>query len=127
MTNKQSAEEALKLQIRALRDWTYPGDPKLEDQIRQAIAKNLLDEDLGLYGDPPRYYDLDQATRDRLLVHARQDAAHALINTGDILNQLAIIARRSRNVSIAAAILFLLAVLFLVAALGSFWVMWWLR
>ena len=87
----------------------------------------MLDEDLGLYSDPPRYYDLDQETRDRLLAHARQDAAHALINTGDILNQLAIIARRSRNVSIAAAILFLLAVLFLVAALGSFWVMWWLR
>jgi len=124
--NKTTAEEALKLKISALRHWSAPG-PELEGLIRGAIAQNVLQEDLGLHADPPRYYDLDQETRDRLLAHARQDAAHALINTGDILKQLAIITRRSRNFGIAAAVLFLLAALFLVAALGLFWVMWWHR
>jgi hypothetical protein len=121
--NETTAEDALKLKISALRRWTYPGDPKLEGLIRGAVAQNVLHEDLGLHADEPRYYDLDQETRDRLLAHARQDAAHALINTEDILDQLAIITRRFS----VAAILFLVAALFLAAAVGSFWVMWWHR
>jgi hypothetical protein len=46
-----------------------------------AIAKNVLDEELGRFEDTPRNYSIDKATRDRLLVHGRQDVAHALLNT----------------------------------------------
>jgi len=78
---QDNSEEALKLQISAIRDWTFAGDPELEGWIRGAIARNVLHEEIGLYADAQPTYHLDQETRDRLLAHARQDAAHALINT----------------------------------------------
>jgi hypothetical protein len=51
-----------------------------------ATARVTLEGDLGQFTDqPPAYYDLDEPTRDRLLAHARQDAAHALLNTSSLL------------------------------------------
>lgn len=46
-----------------------------------AVAKNVLDEEMGLFGEPYEIYSLDEPTRDRLLAHGRQDAAHALVNS----------------------------------------------
>lgn len=45
-----------------------------------AIGRNILHHELGDFGtwDGPRY-SLDNETRDRLLAHARQDTAAALI------------------------------------------------
>jgi len=44
-----------------------------------ATARNILHEELGRFTDPQTIYHLDEATRDRLLAHSRQDAAHALL------------------------------------------------
>jgi hypothetical protein len=54
----------------------------------QRLAQNILDADLGHFPDPPPDCVLDQAVRDRLLVHARRDAAHALINTGRLISDV---------------------------------------
>jgi hypothetical protein len=46
------------------------------------IAKDILHEELGYHPEAPQpAYHFDEATRDRLLAHSRQDAAHALLNT----------------------------------------------
>jgi hypothetical protein len=53
-----------------------------------AMANCILQEDLGHYPDSPLFdYGLDDEARDRLLAHARQDAAHALCNTETLLKQ----------------------------------------
>jgi hypothetical protein len=39
-------------------------------------ARNILDDDLGLFDDSTCFnYDLDDTTRDRLIAHSRQDIA----------------------------------------------------
>ncbi|GLK76718.1 hypothetical protein GCM10008171_19720 [Methylopila jiangsuensis] len=44
----------------------------------EVIARAMLDQDLGYHSDSLRHdYGLDEATRDRLIAHARQDAANA--------------------------------------------------
>jgi hypothetical protein len=53
-----------------------------------AVALNTLEQDLGYFGRDVACYDVDEPARDRLLAHARQDAAHALLNTTAILNRL---------------------------------------
>ena len=53
-----------------------------------AIARNVLGEELGRFEDTPTNYTIDQSTRDRLLVHGRQDVAHALLNTILLTNAL---------------------------------------
>jgi hypothetical protein len=42
-------------------------------------ARNILREDIGYFGTPDANYKLDEPTRDRLLAHARQDAALAAL------------------------------------------------
>ncbi|MGN8022139.1 hypothetical protein ACTJJ7_15655 [Phyllobacterium sp. 22229] len=47
--------------------------------VASAIAKNALDVDLGTFGNGGlSNYHFDEVTRNRLLAHARQDAAHAV-------------------------------------------------
>ena len=44
--------------------------------VWNAISKNTLQDDLGRFSDSQNYdYDLDDATRDRLIAHTRQDTA----------------------------------------------------
>jgi len=50
-----------------------------------AIARDIVHNELGYTGNRRPPYNLDQDTRDILLVHARQDAAHALANTVSLL------------------------------------------
>ena len=51
-------------------------------QTNAAIARHTLAGDLGEHSDSwLTDYSLDEATRDRLLAHARQDASHAVIAT----------------------------------------------
>jgi t-SNARE complex subunit (syntaxin) len=52
------------------------------------VAKNVLHEELGYIGERREPYNLDQDTRDILLTHARQDAAHALANSYSALREL---------------------------------------
>lgn len=50
------------------------------DEQAHALSQNILQHELGDFGewDGPQY-KLDDETRDRLLAHARQDAAAALL------------------------------------------------
>jgi hypothetical protein len=48
--------------------------------INVAAAKASLEQDLAPDGGGEADYKLDGPTRDRLIAHARQDAAHALWN-----------------------------------------------
>lgn len=64
--------------------------------LNSIVAKNVLHEDLGRFDSFLPRYNLDEDTRDRLIVHARQDAAHAVINTAALLDQLGTLWRTLR-------------------------------
>jgi hypothetical protein len=70
-----------------------------EHQANYLIAKNVTDEEMGRYGDHPLEYSLQQRTKDTLLSHGRQDAAHALCNTKSILDQNARISSQLRTLN----------------------------
>jgi hypothetical protein len=86
---KESAEEHLKMQLDMGRDVGVK-DPS---SLNAIIARNILHEELGRFRERQRNYSLDPETRNRLLVHARQDAAHTLLNTSSVLDQLRILRR----------------------------------
>lgn len=52
------------------------------------IARYTLHEELGYRGERREPYHLDQDTRDILLAHTRQDAAHSLLNTISLLKKV---------------------------------------
>lgn len=52
--------------------------------IDAASARDILREDLGYFDHVPTVYALDDKTRDRLIAHARQDAAHAALSVGSL-------------------------------------------
>ncbi len=53
-----------------------------DESMDAEFARLILHEDLGyLKKTWPTSYSLDEETRDRLIAHARQDAAHAVVNT----------------------------------------------
>jgi hypothetical protein len=81
---KESAGEHLKMLLGMARDM----GTKDSNSLNAIVAKNILQEELGLFRDHQRTYGLDPETRNRLLVHARQDAAHAVLNTSSVLDQL---------------------------------------
>jgi hypothetical protein len=84
---KITAENAYEQRVRGALAVMSPGEDKqrLEDQL---LAQNILHADLGHFSDPPPDYVLGEAVRDRLLAHARQDAAHALINTSRLISDV---------------------------------------
>ncbi|WP_108462257.1 hypothetical protein [Devosia naphthalenivorans] len=71
--HNQDAVEALRMQLRAMKE-LGAGQPEID----AATARNVLHEDLGYFRSKSADYSLDQDTRDKLLAHARQDAAHAV-------------------------------------------------
>lgn len=57
-----------------------------ENRANDVVARGNLHGELGYHDDGnERVYNLDEQTRDRLIVHGRQDAAHALLNTISLL------------------------------------------
>jgi hypothetical protein len=71
----------------------------------------VLHEDLGWVGESHHTYELDEDTRDRLLAHGRQDAAHAVYNSSSLLDEVQLLrhqVRRLANMSVAALILLVL-------------------
>jgi hypothetical protein len=82
------------------------------------IAQNVLLEDLGHFGPNTPKYSFDSETRDRLIAHARQDAAHALINTSTLLQEMQNEMRKLRRAISAMA--FLVAAMFFLML-----IMWW--
>jgi len=63
---------------------------KADLSVAHMIARTILHEDLGHFceeGDRPTLYTLDDDTKDRLLAHARQDSAHAVILATDAVKR----------------------------------------
>jgi hypothetical protein len=87
MESKQTAKEALKQTVEALRA-VHVRTEFLDPKINRAIAGNVVDAELGKYADPQPTYHLDQETRDRLLVHARRDAAEALWHVHSLMTEV---------------------------------------
>ena len=74
-------------EIDALRAIAVHGDDLTEKE--NAIRARLqMEDDLGWYAEGPAPIDLDQSSRDRLLAHARRDAAEALINSQSALAEV---------------------------------------
>jgi hypothetical protein len=74
-------------------------------------SRNTLSDDLGEYEDSRRHeYDLDGPTRDRLIAHARQDAAMAFYAAADAHKEAA-----------ASRLLSWLSFLLLLAVLYKVW------
>ncbi len=80
MTEKLTAEQDLKVRLGAIR--AVGGNDAAA--INATIARNILHEDLGRFEGAQTIYHLDKATQDRLLAHARQDAALAVLGIGTI-------------------------------------------
>jgi hypothetical protein len=113
---EQTADEALKIQLRSSREM-LPSRSDKEASDNGVIARNTLHMELGYYSDKQLEYHLDEATRDRLTVHTRQDAAHALLNTITLMKEVRKINRRARNTQIGIAVLCIAAALLI----------WWSR
>lgn len=77
-----------------------------QDNLDAATAQNVLHEDLGYFATKSAEYDLDQTTRDKLLAHARQDAAHAVCAATTVAKEV----RRLRGVMAAMVFVTLLLV-----------------
>jgi hypothetical protein len=92
--NDETADEALKRSLEVERMMTPP-DAHWKKEATRITARNVLHSELGLFKDEQRVYHLDEATRDRLLAHDRQDTAHTLLNT-IVLMDYAWEARRSK-------------------------------
>ena len=78
MTKKPTYAEAL---------FSLPGTD-LHKETDRAVAENVLEADLGEHSDVQRVYNFDQKTRDRLLVHARKDAAVALQFASSLVDEV---------------------------------------
>jgi hypothetical protein len=87
MEKKQTAQEALAIALKTQKFLSVPGSnwTKLANHI---IARNVLDSELGRFADELPVYHLDQETRDRLLVHARQDAAEAMCHVSSLMDDV---------------------------------------
>jgi hypothetical protein len=110
---KVSAEDDLRMRLRAIRE--IGDDQGFADAT---IARNVLHEDLGYFDAPLQTYNLDDATRDRLLVHARQDAAHAVITVGSLAKEMRKL-RRMLTLSLGISVMLVLAAIVGIAA--HFW------
>jgi hypothetical protein len=97
--DKLTAEDALNKELQNARRWATA---KEWDAVKQAItARNILGEDLDHFTPPPMVYELDEDVRDRLMAHTRQDAAHALMNTINLLEEVRRMRRRYNHIQIA--------------------------
>jgi hypothetical protein len=85
------------MRVFIVRTVTRPSASPGDNWDNYAVARDVLHGELGLNGEPAQHeYYLDQATRDTLLTHGRQDAAHALCNTKSLLDLNGKISRQLR-------------------------------
>jgi len=81
---RPTAVESLRTALKTRREL----EGRLSDtDVNFEVARNVLHEDLGYVGDRRIGYDLEDDTKDILLAHARQDAAHALLNSVTLLKK----------------------------------------
>jgi hypothetical protein len=100
MDSREAAEADLTSTLKA---WRSMGMTS-EHQENLAIAKNVANEEMGRYGEHAIEYSLSQKTKDTLLSHGRQDAAHALCNTKSILDQNERISAQLRTLNLLATV-----------------------
>jgi hypothetical protein len=95
MLEEGTAEAALALSLQTNRDL---GFSKIDNAI--AISQNVLHQELGYFPkSPPRAaYEMSESTRDRLIAHARQDAAAALCHAIELRHQSDRIEKMMRNI-----------------------------
>ncbi|MBY5768570.1 hypothetical protein HFN63_00285 [Rhizobium leguminosarum] len=99
----QTAEQDLQARLQAIR--TVGGG---QAEVDATIARNILHEDLGHFDGQLTIYHLDDATRDRLIAHSRQDAALAVLNVGTLTKEVRGLRR------LILAVVMLLVILFAV-------------
>jgi uncharacterized membrane protein YccC len=97
----EKAEEHLRQQLSFARDMGTK-DPS---NLNSIAARNILHEDLGRFDTILHRYQLDDDTRNRLIAHVRQDAAHALLNTATLLQQVRALRRGLRIVLVLVFLL----------------------
>jgi hypothetical protein len=118
---KKAADVELAARLASIRAMQVPGK-HAEIDVNHTLALNVLDFDLGRHPElPPNDYGLDQRTRDRLLVHARQDAAEALLHTITTLDE---IHRLKRSLKIAACLVFVSIATLLMSVWWSLIIEW---
>lgn len=87
--------------IAAIRELPAGGRAKKSAELN-VISQNILHDDLGRFSDSTSYdYELDDTTRDRLIAHARQDAALACLTSSRAVQE----ARNARNIAYACLII----------------------
>jgi hypothetical protein len=91
----------------------FPSGNGANTDANRVIAKNILKTELGEFTEIQHEYHLDQPTRDRLLAHARHDAAHALLNTIDLMRDVQRLERQNRKALIAVVIFCILLALWI--------------
>jgi hypothetical protein len=109
MTEKQSGDEALRSTLKHAkgmipsREWAKTAD--------HLTAKSVLHTDLGHHSDDLRIYHLDVDTRDRLIAHARQDAAQAVCHASTLMDEVRHLKRRMNLISLMLAVVLLTSLL----------------
>ncbi len=84
MSSGDEAMADLKAKLTVLTRPEYGGASAF--QINYVTAQNILHEETGRYGEHEIEYQFSRKTKDTLLAHGRQDAAHALWNTKSLLD-----------------------------------------
>ncbi len=88
---EMTAKEAYQTVLRCSMMVTSPSE-----QIREAdrlLAQNTVQAELGTFSDEQLVYHLDEVTRDRLIVHGRQDARHAVLVAFQLSSEVKALAR----------------------------------
>lgn len=98
---KTTADADLKTRLNVIR--TVEGNNQAA--IDAVKARNILHEELGYFSDPQTEYGLDDATRNRLIAHTRQDAAHAVLAVGSLAHEVAKVKRLATIIVILLATL----------------------
>jgi hypothetical protein len=86
----EKATRNIAASIRGQREVGLKGDHWDNYAIAQGVLRDEIDSDSKTGRFP---FNLDQETRDILLAHARQDAAHALCNTASVLKRVRTLTR----------------------------------
>jgi hypothetical protein len=100
---KRTSDEALQVALEAQRKIFVRGS-NWDKQANHIVARNVLDSELGKFSDYLPVYTLDQQTRDRLLVHGRQDAAEALCHARSLMDEMHQLKRTLRGLNFSIVI-----------------------
>ena len=108
--DKQTASDDLKTRLQVIRGV----EGNNQAAIDATTARNILHEELGFFSDEQTTYNMDEVTRNRLIAHTRQDAAHAVLSVGNVAREVDKLKR------LAKAIFCVLVVIAAVLIIGLF-------